>query len=58
MAQVLDKALSVFDKLLGYRDFETTARYSHLARVFIHEGAERHATNLVKDFCVRPATRS
>ena len=50
MAQVLDKALSVIGKLLGYRDFKATARYSHLARVFIHEAAEHHATNLVTDF--------
>ena len=48
-ALALGETLPVIGKLLGHSDIETTARYAHLARDFVHEAAERIADSIAAD---------
>ena len=41
-----DGTITVVDKLLGHTNFETTARYAHLALDSLHETAERIAESI------------
>ena len=36
-------------RLLGHREIETTARYAHLARDFVHDAATRVADSIADD---------
>ena len=48
-ALALGETLPVIGKLLGHSDIETTARYAHLARDFLHEAADRIADSIAAD---------
>ena len=48
-ALALGESLPMIGKLLGHKQIETTARYTHLADDSVHASAERIADSLYAD---------